>query len=177
MAQLGQVQGVGYICRDIEVAMHAWLRRLGVGPFTWYKGVKMRMDSDGEEGQLLLDVAVAYQGEMQIQVIAQRAGGGSVFTDVLEQNPDQEIVMHHVLYSVDSLQAANVQAAIDQQTVLACGSSDFGKFVMLQDVTLAGLCLSVTELPVAMQKFRSSRIKSATEWQGENPIRVMDMSA
>ncbi len=69
MASFGEVRQIAYLTDDIEQCMKSWVERSGVGPFTWYQNFTMPTVHNGEESEVLLDVGIAFRGEMQIELI------------------------------------------------------------------------------------------------------------
>jgi hypothetical protein len=65
---------MGYVVRDIKVAMDHWAKSLGVGP--WFYNPHYEFDSFIYRGsrydELDISVAMANSGEMQIELIQQR---------------------------------------------------------------------------------------------------------
>jgi hypothetical protein len=80
---LGPVMQNGFVVADLNAAIEHWARRIGVGPFfvfervafkeCWYRGAPAT-DID-------LTVAIAYWGEVQIELIRQRNQVPSIYTD------------------------------------------------------------------------------------------------
>lgn len=175
MQRLGELQGVGYICKDIETTMQAWLGRVGVGPFTWYQNLTTKMKYLGQEQRVLMDVAVAYQNGMQVQLVAQRSQQESLYTHVLKE-AGMDCVMHHLLYAQNELHSTASLKAQEELQVMAFGETKLGRFMLLRDEQVPGLCANVMELPPAMHKFRNNRIQLANNWKGEEPIRILDMA-
>lgn len=94
----------GIVIRDIEGAMARWARVLGVGPFSylpkvaiedaWYRGDAIRLD---------LAVAIAFRGDVMIELIQPLDDVRSPFTDFLSASGDG--LQHHGFYP-DDQQAA-----------------------------------------------------------------------
>lgn len=79
---LGPVMQNGFVVADLDAAIGHWAHTMGVGPFfvfervafkeCWYRGAQAT-DID-------LTVAIAYWGEMQIELIHQRNAVPSIYT-------------------------------------------------------------------------------------------------
>jgi hypothetical protein len=80
---LGPVMQNGFLVADLDAAIGHWAHTIGVGPFfvfervafkeCWYRGAPAT-DID-------LTVAIAYWGEVQIELIHQRNAVPSIYTD------------------------------------------------------------------------------------------------
>jgi len=66
---LGTVQQIAYLTDDIESTASAWAKMAGVGPWTLMEGVNLPAIYDGEDVTFKIDVALSYQGDVQIELI------------------------------------------------------------------------------------------------------------
>lgn len=67
MINLGPITQFGFVTDDLEKTATVWTK-LGVAPFTKMSGVKMPATMDGETVEIVIDVALAYQGDVQIEL-------------------------------------------------------------------------------------------------------------
>jgi len=80
---LGPVMQNGFVVDDVPAAIEHWARILHVGPFfvfervpfkeVWYRGQPA--------GDIDLTVAIAYSGDLQIELVHQRNDVPSIYTD------------------------------------------------------------------------------------------------
>lgn len=82
-----------YIVNDIEAAARRWSETFGIGPFVLLEGIEMPMRHRGTDGRIALSAALAFTGEIQIELIQQLSDGPSAYRDVYA--PGQE-GFHHV---------------------------------------------------------------------------------
>lgn len=68
-ANLGPVRQLGYVVDDIERWMEAMTRQMGLGPWTVFKHVELDCVYRGIKGNPRIHVALAYRGDLQIELI------------------------------------------------------------------------------------------------------------
>ena len=99
----GPVMQNAFVVDDLEAAMDFWLNKMGVGPFfvfqhvqfkeAYYRGAPMNIDFSG---------AIAYWGEVQIELIKQYDNEPSIYSDFLGKGLRG---MHHMGVLTDDLDA------------------------------------------------------------------------
>jgi len=67
----GPVRQLGYVVDDLGRAVEAWTRRLGVGPWTLIRNIPLHCHYFGKPSEPSIDIALAYRGEVQIELIRQ----------------------------------------------------------------------------------------------------------
>lgn len=82
-----------YVVTDIEAAAHRFSRIFDVGPFVLLENIEMPMRHRGVDGRVALSAALAFTGDVQIELIQQTVEGPSAYRDVYA--PGQE-GFHHV---------------------------------------------------------------------------------
>ncbi|OWU83051.1 hypothetical protein ATO6_20730 [Oceanicola sp. 22II-s10i] len=89
----GPVRQLGFVVHDMEAAMHHWSRTLGIGPFFYFPTVVMDdFQHRGTPQQIELGIALANDGEMQIELIQQTNSAPSAY---LEHIAAHGQAMHH----------------------------------------------------------------------------------
>ena len=83
------------VVNDLDEAVQRWSQQLRIGPWTAYRleSTRLReMRYHGEEVEFSLRHALAWQGELQFELV-QPLGGPSIFADHLEAHGEG---LHHV---------------------------------------------------------------------------------
>ncbi len=172
----------GYVVRDWRRAAEWWSEVMGVGPFfvlehlefaaCHYRGVATRID---------MSVAIAYSGELQIELVQQHCDTPSIYTDFLGKAPEG---LQHVGVLVNNLQST-LETLNWQRYVVQGGETVTGQRFAYCDlrgvavgaagVAYAGHEGAMIELietsPAASSAFEYMK-KTAREWTGERPIRL-----
>lgn len=98
----GPIDQIGYVVEDLDTAMAARREVLGLGPWTVFRGTTLHGHHRGQATMVTMDVALAYQGAVQIELIAARAGQPSPYVD----GEGATVGAHHVGWIVDDLDTA-----------------------------------------------------------------------
>ena len=69
MGGLGPITQLGYLTDNLEKTATLWAQVIGVGPFTRMAGVMMPATMDGETVEIKIELALAYQDGVQIELI------------------------------------------------------------------------------------------------------------
>jgi hypothetical protein len=65
----GPISQLGYVTDDIEATARMWTATSGIGPWTRMRGVTMTAIMEGKPTDISIDVALAYKGDVQIELI------------------------------------------------------------------------------------------------------------
>lgn len=107
-----------WVVTDIEAAAEAWSATLGIGPFfmgTYPASLFEGMTYRGASGELTMTTAIAYSGDLQIELIQPLGDAPNAYRDVYAPG---ESGFHHVCFWSDDLDAdLAAYAAADAITV------------------------------------------------------------
>lgn len=123
------------VVRDLDEAVARWTDQLGLGPWTAYRleGSRLKdMRYHGEPAEFSLRHALAWQGELQFELI-QPLSGPSIFADHLEAHGES---LHHVGKYVQDHPAAVAEALskgfTELQAARGFGAEGDGAFAYFQ---------------------------------------------
>ena len=160
----------GYVVRDWRATAEHWAAVHGVGPFfvmehiefaaCRYRGVPVVID---------MSVAIAYSGELQIELVQQHNDSPSIYQDHLARYGEG---LQHVGALVDDLDAV-LDAKHWRSKIIQDGATTVGqRFAYLDIGTHAGAMLELIEAtPAARAAFEYMRT-AARDWTGERAIRL-----
>ena len=161
MSGFGPITQLGYVTEDLEKSVELWTKVIGVGPFTKMAGVSMPATMDGETVNIKIDLALAYQGDVQIELIQQLCDSASPY----QANKQAGIWgSHHTQFTVDNLDAAiaNGEAAgMEMSCEITSGGARY--IYMRGD---AGWIELTTPNPGLAMLYDMIK-KSCIEWDGE----------
>lgn len=115
VATLGPVRQVAWLTENLESATEQWRRLAGVGPWTVYRNVALDGLYRGAAVRVMIDVALSYQQDLQIEIIRPHGNGPSPYHD---ESGRVRVGMHHIAWLVDDVSAAKTQAAKGGLTIL-----------------------------------------------------------
>lgn len=156
----GPITQLGYLTDDLDAAATAWTK-LGVGPFTKMSGVSMPATMDGETVDIKIDLALAYQGDVQIELIQPLCDSASPY----RENKRADIWgSHHSQFTVEDLDAAIKHCeAADME--IACEITSAGARYIYMRGEAGWIELTTPNPGLAM--FFDMIKKSSEDWDGK----------
>ena len=101
--QLGDIMQLAYLPADFDAAVTYWTETMGVGPFYLIENVRLGdMQYRGAPSEALFSIALAYWGDIQIELIRAENDAPSLYSG------DYAVTdrLHHVCILVDSIAEA-----------------------------------------------------------------------
>jgi len=171
MNTFGEIGQVAYLTDDIESAVEAWMEQSGVGPFMLYKGLQFPAFFQGEPTEVLMDVALAYQGDMQIELIQQYNDAGSPYKQFFQQG---RMGLHHVGYmtnDIDSLLKLSDEKGYT--TVFNGGDENMGRYAYITHPALQGVYQEFLEMTPMLESVWGDLKQKAKDWDGSKDVEVI----
>jgi len=121
LAALGEIMQMAYVPDDFDAAVEHWTKRMGVGPFFLLEDIHLDgMTYKGAPTEARFDLALAYWGEIQIELIRPRDDHPSIYTgEYADVGAGSFGGLHHVCILVDDI--ADAYAACERQGDQSCG--------------------------------------------------------
>ena len=176
MSQLfGPVRQMGYVVRDIESAMHNWTTTLHIGPFYYVErvpGVDLRYQ--GAAGSPRVSLALAYSGDLQIELIQQHDQTPSSYLDFLAAGNEG---LHHIgffteHYDLDLQRAAEAGLHVEQSAVLG---DQVGKSTYFSTNGHGEPVLGLLAVNAAIRDLYRMVHAEAGRWDGSGPVRRIEL--
>ncbi len=166
MRGLGPITQLGYLTNDLEKTATAWTT-IGVGPFTKMAGVNMPATMDGETVEIKIDLALAYLGDIQVELIQPLCDSPSPYL----ANKRAEIWgAHHTQFTVEDLEAAIAKCEAAGMEMACEITSGGGRYIYMRGD--AGW-IELTAPNPGLAMFFDMIKKSCAEWDGEAVWNVM----
>jgi hypothetical protein len=164
---------VAWVVPDLDAAVDAWLKSAKVGPFFMFGGVaweKPVYRGKSGEGQVDLTAAIAYAGDIQIELICQLDDKPSMFRDII---PFGQAGLHHMALYCDDYDA-DLASYTENGTEVAFSGVMMGSRVCWVDTTPSlGFMVELIDGKnnIAGQKIFPQIRAAAENWDGTNPKR------
>jgi len=162
----GPITQLGYLTDDLDKAASVWTK-LGVGPFTKLADVKMPATMNGETVEIKIDLGLAYQGDIQIELIQPLCESPSPY---LENQRAGIWGAHHTQFTVKDLDEAIANCEATGMEMACEINSGGGRYIYMQGDTG---WIELTTLNAGLQTFFDMIKKSCTEWDGKTVWNVM----
>ncbi len=128
-AHFGGIRQLGYVVADLDASLAEW-RRKGIGPWTIMRNVCLNAVYRGASSRPLIDIALAYCGDVQIELIQQRNDAPSPYRARIQA---QRYGLHHIAFLCANI-GADVRRAESLGWQLVCDirMPGSGRYVYLQ---------------------------------------------
>jgi hypothetical protein len=171
---LGGGRQVGYVVKDIEKAMELWSTKLGVGPWFYKREVgTTEFRYHGKESPLPdLSIALAYSGEMQIELIQQRNDAPSLYRDTLERNG--EVAQHIAYWTYTDFDVWCERLSKDGFLEGHAGrmGAKRGRFAYFIHPELPSAMIELSESTGGKGEYFEKIKQASLNWDGRDPIRL-----
>ena len=169
MKAVGPIMQNGFVVPDWREAALHWAETLGVGPFFVVEHVAFaELRYRGEPTSIDMSVAIAYAGELQIELVQQHDDTPSIYTDFLR---DHAPGLQHVGALTDDLDRALDDNALRSKIVQDGVTTAGQRFAYVDTVLHNGSMLEIVETDAGMLKAFDYMKDAARNWDGENPVR------
>lgn len=156
----GPITQLGYLTNDLDKTAAAWTK-LGVGPFTKMSGVKMPATMNRETVEIKIDLALAYQGDVQIELIQPLCDSPSPY---LENRQAGIWGAHHTQFTVEDVDIA-ITACEAAGMEMACEITSGGwRYIYMRG---AAGWIELTAPNPGLDMLYGMIRKSCEEWDGE----------
>lgn len=173
MANFGEIVQVGYLVEDIEAAMAAWVEGAGVGPFTWYQHVRLDAVHEGEATSIEMEVAIAYRGDLQIELIQQTNDAPSPYRAWFASG---RTGMHHLAFATRDVGAALDAVRADGLEVVCTIDAGMGRYAYYRDPALPDVLFELLGADDGIEAMWAQMRDDARTWDGTRPVRPIDLS-
>lgn len=171
----GPVRQLGYLVPDLDAAVDAWMRTLGVGPWTKLVNIVLPATWRGAPTTVGMEIALAYRGDVQIELIRQRDDAPSPYRSWIRAG---RFGLHHVAHlseaidaDVERAAAAGLEVAFDIR--MPAG----GRYVYLQSPALGDdVFVELLEATPVMRDMFARGIAAAAAWDGTPEVAVIDLA-
>lgn len=167
----GPVMQNGFVVDDLEAAIDHWTRVMHVGPFFLFERIAFAecWYRDRPATDIDLTVAIAYWGDVQIELIQQRNDVASIYTDFRARQGSglqhMGVITESVGRDLELLARQGVQPVQHGRTVAGM------RFAYVNtDFHPGGMIELIEAGPQGLSFFEKMRI-AALGWDGSKPVR------
>lgn len=170
--EFGPVRQLGHVVEDIRGSIDAWQDE-GVGPWLWMRNVRLNCEYKGQPSRPLIDVALSYRGEMQIELIQQHNDAPSPY---LQTRNRREFGLHHRAFLCENIDRC-VQQAEAQGLKILCDIRMVGSRYVYLQVGDDSQAEFIELLPASFMMKRMIRrgVARAARWQGQGTAVEVNM--
>lgn len=166
----GPIDQLGYVTADLDRAIQLWRDKLGVGPWTVFRNVRLTGTYRGEPTEVGIDVALAYRGAVQIELIQPTDAAPSPYRD---EAGALRLGAHHVAWVVDDLDAEVARCAGEGLEPTFRAGNAASRVAYFEPEP--GVIWELIE-GAGMRAMIDAGIAVAAVWDGSNPITEIDLA-
>lgn len=171
IAAPGNIRQLGFVVRDLDVAIAHWLAHTSAGPFVSMP--QQRFDGWSYLGQpqdLVLDIAFAQAGPMMLELIQPSGPWPNVYGD---GPPIEDCVLHHFGMLVHDIDQAS--EALDAPLVTAARIDDSAELRYFDCRDRFGVRIELISDTPSVRSFFELSERLARDWDGKTaPVRRFD---
>jgi len=167
----GPIRQNGYVVRDLERAMDAWLA-VGVGP--WLVLPHLRQSGSvyrGQPTEPVVSMAFANSGELQVELIEQEDDAPSIYREFLDAGREG---FHHLAWWVEDFPSV-ARAARDAgwPVVHEGDTGGMARFAYYDPGGVTSTVVEAMELTDATRWLFTTVREAAAGWDGTDPVRSL----
>ena len=167
-AQLDPIVQIGYLVSNVDEAVAAWHQQSGIGPWKVYRGIEMQGTCRGAAATVVIDVAMGYSGDMQLELIEAKSAAPSPYHR--EDDGAPILGLHHVARLTDDLDAEIARADERGQRLVFTGGAGPSQVAYLESQTMPGVVVEYISNP-HMRAMLVAGAAEARNWDGVDLIR------
>ena len=169
ISAIGPVMQIAFVPTDFDAAIQHWTQMMGVGPFFLIENIALEnMRYLGEPSDCVFTIALAYWGDIQVELIRQENDAPSIYRGC------EGGALHHTCVLTDDIETARGIADAAGATMLV--EAKVGDDGAVLYVDTGGGPGSIVEIlqPASGNDALFAMIKDASVgWDGRNPVRKL----
>ena len=174
MTGFGTVRQIGYVVADLSASVRQWQRSLAVGPWTCFRNVSMPGEYRGSTTTVTLDVALGYQGELEIELIQPTSFVDSPY---VRDDGKPDVGPNHLAWFSEDLDADIARARQRGLQPVFRGHNPVTRVVYLEPPAERGVRFELIEYTADGLAGWRDRLRAAREWDGTHPIVEIDLAS
>jgi len=170
IAGLGEVMQLAFVPDDFDAAIEHWTKVMGVGPFFLIENIHLDgMKYRGEPTDAVFTLALAYWGDIQIELIRPENGAPSIYTGDYAATEG----LHHVCILTEDIAAARQTCDAQGAEVVIEGNFGTSKVIYVDPGQGTGHLVEILQQDQDGPDLFAI-IKAAGEnWDGSDPVRTL----
>ncbi|KHS45010.1 VOC family protein [Novosphingobium subterraneum] len=171
ITKLGPVGQLAYLPQDFDAAVKYWTETMGVGPFYLMENVALGdAKYKGVPTGAVFSIAIAYWGDVQIELIRPENGEPSIYTGEYAVTDS----LHHICIFVDSIEEARAACAEAGAEILVEGKVGAdGEVIYVDPGKGPGHVIELLQNMTGADAIFQMIKDAAKDWDGSEPLRKL----
>lgn len=165
----GPMEQVGIVVEDFSDPINHWTSNLNVGPFVILEHLDLiDVYYGGNNTNIDFSVALAYSGDLQIELIKQHCDTPSIYNDYVENK--KNVVHHFCTFSKEIETDIRNLENMGYKNIQGGKTQDGGSFAYLDKEDNYGAILEIAQLSEGGYAMFNLIKNAAKKWDGKNSI-------
>ncbi len=170
IAALGEVMQLAFVPDDFDAAVKHWTQVMGVGPFFLMEGIHLEgMKYRGQPTDAVFDLALAYWGDMQIELIRPRDDHPSIYSGEYGAVSG----LHHVCILVDDIDEAYRVCGEQGAEIVIEGSLGDSRVIYVDPGEGPGGLVEILQQGAGGPDLFAMIKQAGKGWDGSDPLRSL----
>ncbi|MEM8725462.1 MAG: VOC family protein [Pseudomonadota bacterium] len=171
ISELGEVMQLAFVPKDFDAAVKHWTTVMGAGPFFLMEGIHLEgMKYRGEPTDAVFDLALAYWGDIQIELIRPRDDHPSIYSGEYAEVNDG---LHHVCILVDDIEEAYRVCRDQGAEIVIEGSLGDSKVIYVDPGSGPGGLVEILQQGEGGPGLFAMIKQAGEDWDGSEPLRSL----
>jgi hypothetical protein len=169
----GPIRQVGYVVEDLGVSVAQWLRSTGIGPWVCFRNVVLPGELHGRATTVKMDVALGYQGELEIELIQPTSFELSPYVN---SQGRADVGPNHLAWFTDDLDAAVASARRRGLAPVFFGHNPVTRVCYLETPQEPRVRYELIQYSAEGLAGWRDRLRAAADWDGSDPVMEIDLA-
>lgn len=167
ISAIGQVMQIAFVPADFDAAIEHWTGTMGVGPFFLIENIALEgMRYLGEPSDCIFTIALAYWGDMQVELIRQENDAPSIY-----RGCEGGALHHTCVLTGDIKTARSIADAAGASILVEAKVGEDGAVLYVDTGGGPGTIVEILQ-PASGSDALFAMIKDASlGWDGRDPVR------
>ncbi len=169
ISAIGPVMQIAFVPKDFDAAIRYWTETMAVGPFFLMENIQLgEMRYMGEPSDCLFSIAIAYWGDMQVELIRQENDAPSIYRG------QEGGALHHTCVLTDDIQQARQIAEDSGATILVEGKvAPDGAVLYVDTGGGPGSIVEILQMSSGSDGLFAMIKAASVGWDGSDPVRKL----
>ncbi len=170
LAALAPIMQLAWVPDDFDAAIRHWTETMGVGPFFLMENIHLEdMKYRGEPTDAVFSLALAYWGDMQIELIRPENEAPSIYTG----NYGVTDRLHHVCLLVDDIADAYAACEKHSAEIMIEGTLGDSRVIYADPGQGPGSLIEILQQGEGGPDLFGMIKQAGIDWDGSDPVRSL----
>lgn len=169
ISAIGPVMQIAFVPKDFDAAVRYWTQTMGVGPFFLMENIQLGdMRYLGAPSDCVFSIAIAYWGDMQVELIRQENDAPSIYRG------QEGGGLHHTCVLTDDIQKARRIVKESGAKILVEGKvAPDGAVLYVDTGGGPGSIVEILQMSSGSDGLFAMIKAASVDWDGSDPLRKL----